>query len=56
LLGVLEEDERARLAPNMIERLPWIYRLLGASSDEELIEILFAEPAAEAPAPALAPV
>ena len=56
LLGVLEDDERARLAPNMVERLPWIYRLIGASSDEELIEILFAEPAAEAPAPALAPV
>lgn len=55
-LGVLEGDERARLAPNMVERLPWIYRLLGASSDDELIEILFAEPAAEAPAPTLAAV
>jgi hypothetical protein len=56
LLGVLEGDERARLAPNMVERLPWIYRLLGASSDEELIEILFAEPAAEASAPTFAAV
>jgi hypothetical protein len=57
LLGVLDGDERARLAPNMVERLPWIYRLLGASSDDELIEILFAEPAAEgAPAPTLAAV
>jgi hypothetical protein len=56
LLGVLEDDERARLAPNMVEKLPWIFRLLGASSDEELVEILFAEPAAKAPAPALAPI
>src|SRR3989304_4750059 len=45
LLGVLESDERARLAPNMVERLPWIYRVLGARSDDELIEILFAAPA-----------
>ena len=56
LLGVLEDDERARLAPNMVERVPWIYRLLDASSDEQLIEILFAQPTAAAPAPALATV
>jgi hypothetical protein len=56
LLGVLESDERARLAPNMVARLPWIYRVLAATSDDELIEILFAEPAAEAPASALAAV
>jgi hypothetical protein len=55
-LRVLEDDERARLAPNMVERLPWIYRLLGARSDDELIEILFAEPANEAAAPTLAAV
>lgn len=54
LLRVLETDERARLAPNMVERLPWIYRLMSAGSDEDLEEILFAEPAAEARAPALA--
>ncbi len=54
LLGLLETDERARLAPNMIERLPWIYRLIGAVSDEELEAMLFAEPAAEASAAALA--
>ena len=51
-LGLLEDDERARLAPNVVERLPWIYRLLGASSDDELIEVLFAEPATVVPAPA----
>ena len=54
LLGLLETDERARLAPNMVERLPWIYRLMGAASDKELDGMLFAEPSAEAPAPALA--
>ncbi len=53
LLGVLETDERVRLAPNMVERLPWIYRLMGAASDEELEGMLFAEPVVEASAPAL---
>jgi len=54
LLGVLEQDERARLAPNMVERLPWIYRLVGTESDEGRLEILFAEPAPVAAEPALA--
>lgn len=54
LLTVLERDERARLAPNTVDRLPWIYRLMGAGSDEELEAVLFAEPTAEAPTPALA--
>jgi hypothetical protein len=47
LLGVLENDERGRLAPNMVERLPWIYRLTATGSDEERREMLFAEPAME---------
>jgi hypothetical protein len=38
----------------MVERLPWIYRLSGAESDEDRLEILFAEPAPEEPGPALA--
>jgi hypothetical protein len=54
LLGVLEHDERARLAPNMVERLPWVYRLMDARSDEELEAILFAEPLAPTPEPAVA--
>lgn len=54
LLGLLETDERARRAPNMIERLPWIYRLMGAVSDEELEAMLFADPSSEASAAALA--
>lgn len=56
LLGILESDERARLAPNMVERLPWIYRLMTAESDEQLAEMLFAEPPREMPAAALAGV
>ncbi len=54
LLGILESDERARLAPNMVERLPWIYRLMDAESDGDLEAIVFAEPSMEAPAAALA--
>lgn len=53
LLGVLEADERARMAPNMVERLPWIYRLSAMESDEEQLDVLFAEQASEAPEPAL---
>ena len=53
LLALLESDERARLAPNMVDRLPWIYRLMGAGSDDELDAVLFAEPAQEAQAAAL---
>ncbi len=56
LLALLETDERARLAPNMVARVPWIYRLMGAASDDEMIELLFAEPALEAPATTLAAV
>lgn len=50
LLRVLEHDERARLAPNMVAMMPWIYRVLGARSDDERLEILFAEPATGTPA------
>ncbi len=56
LLGLLETDERARLAPNMVDRLPWIYRVMDAMSEDELVEVLFAAPAPEAPTPALAAV
>lgn len=56
LLGLLETDERARLAPNLVDRLPWIYRVMDATSEDDLVAILFAEPAPAAPARALAPV
>jgi len=48
LLGLLETDDRARNAPNMIARLPWIFRLAEARSDEAIEAILFAEPTDDA--------
>ena len=47
LLALLAEDARLRSAPNMVERLPWIFRLMYAESDAEREEVLFAAPAAE---------
>ena len=47
LLALLAEDARLRSAPNMVERLPWIFRLMYAESDAERQEVLFAAPAAE---------
>lgn len=47
LLALLAEDARLRSAPNMVERLPWIFRLMYAESDAEREEMLFAAPAAE---------
>lgn len=47
LLAVLTDDARLRSAPNMVERLPWIFRLMYAESDAEREQMLFAAPAAE---------
>lgn len=47
LLTLLAEDARLRSAPNMVDRLPWIYRLMYAESDAEREEVLFAAPAAK---------
>lgn len=47
LLALLAEDARLRSAPNMVERLPWIFRLMYAEGDAEREEALFAAPAAE---------
>ncbi len=56
LLSVLEHDERVRSAPNMVSRLPWIFRLIAADETEREA-ILFAEPSKnERPAFALAAV
>ena len=46
LLALLGSDPRLRSAPNMLERLPWIFRLLAAEDDEEREAMLFAGPAA----------
>ncbi len=48
LLALLAEDARLRSAPNMVERLPWIFRLMDAESDAEREALLFAAPATEA--------
>jgi hypothetical protein len=48
LLFLLEQDALARQAPNIVSRLPWIYRLSAARDDGERIAMLFAEPAAAA--------
>ena len=56
LLGLLQTDERTRLAPNMVNRLPWIYRVMDATSEGDLVAIVFAEPAPAAPSQTLAPV
>lgn len=56
LLALLAEDARLRSAPNMVERLPWIFRLMYAESDAERMEMLFAMPAATIPRPVTAGV
>lgn len=47
LLALLAGDARLRSAPNMVERLPWIFRLMYAEGDAEREEVLFAASAAE---------
>jgi hypothetical protein len=47
LLAQLAASPRLRAAPNIVERLPWIFRLMSAETDDERIEMLFAEPAEE---------
>jgi hypothetical protein len=44
LLAVLTQDARLRSAPNMVSRMPWIFRLTFADSDVEREAILFAVP------------
>lgn len=51
LLAVIADDAPLRSAPNIVERLPWIYRLMYAEGDAEREDVLFGEPAApETPA------
>jgi hypothetical protein len=45
LLALVDADPRLRSAPNMLERLPWIYRLMLAEGDGEREAMLFAAPA-----------
>jgi hypothetical protein len=47
LLALAKADERMRSAPDIVKRLPWIYRLSQAADDEARLAILFAEPEGE---------
>jgi hypothetical protein len=49
LLALVDTDPRLRSAPNMLERLPWIYRLMLAEDDGEREATLFAAPAGASP-------
>ena len=49
LLAVVDDDARFRAAPNVIGRLPWIYRLMLAENDGEREAMLFAAPAGAIP-------
>ena len=44
LLALLDRDVRLRTSDPMVERLPWLYRLMDAEDDEARGAILFAEP------------
>jgi hypothetical protein len=44
LLAQLAASPRLRAAPNVVARLPWIYRLMSTDTDEERLGLLFAEP------------
>jgi hypothetical protein len=44
LLALVAAEPRLRSAPNVVERLPWIHRLLVAEDDREREALLFAPP------------
>lgn len=44
LVETVMADARLRSAPNMLERLPWLYRLMLARDGSDLESIVFAEP------------
>lgn len=47
LLAQLAASPRLRAAPNIVERLPWIFRLMSSQTDDERLAVVFAEPAEE---------
>ena len=49
LLALVDTDSRLRSAPNVVERLPWIYRLMLAENDDEREAMLFAAPVGATP-------
>lgn len=44
LLGLLQADVRFRTSPDMVKRLPWVYRLGMVDDDDERLRILFETP------------
>ena len=54
LLAQLAASPRLRAAPNIVARLPWIYRLMSTDTDEERLGLLLAEPVETPGAPAVA--
>lgn len=48
LLAAIADDARLRSAPNIVEQLPWIFRLMVAETDAEREQVLFAPPTTEA--------
>jgi hypothetical protein len=54
LLAQLTASSRLRAAPNIVEVLPWIFRLMLADTDDDRSKMLFADPAEEPRAPAAA--
>jgi hypothetical protein len=51
LLVLLAADPRLRTAPNMTDRLPWVFRLMDAADDASRATILFEGPDGATPAP-----
>jgi hypothetical protein len=54
LIALIEGDRVMRAAAETVRQLPWIYRLMRTSSDEDRMALLFAPPQANQPRVALA--
>jgi hypothetical protein len=54
LIALIESDRVMRAAAETVRQLPWIYRLMRTSSDEDRMALLFALPQANQPRVALA--
>lgn len=51
LVEAVTADARLRAAPNTLERLPWLFRLMLARDGSDVESIVFAEPTALEPSP-----
>ena len=47
LIALVESDAAMRATPQTVRQLPWIYRLMRTSSDEDRTAVLFAAPQTE---------